>query len=117
MGGIITKEKVKRILEEIESCRGAIHNVRPSDLVSLAGSLGREKSKKGRHPTYESIIMPERNPLSIPGHPTIKPRTAKSILADLEADAQEILDRLEQRERNNDAKRLPQGTVHENPDS
>jgi hypothetical protein len=98
MGGIINKEKLIRLRAEIEAFRGSIYNVRPDDLVSLARSLGREKAKRGKHPTYVSTLV-ARNPISIPGHPTIKPRTAASILDELEADINALWDLLDEQER------------------
>jgi hypothetical protein len=112
MGGIINKEKLAELQADIESFRRAIHNVRPDQLVSLAKKLGREKSKKGKHPTYESTVMPERNPLSIPGHRTIKSGTKRSILDELEVDIHLLTDRLDRQERTNDIKRLSEGTIH-----
>jgi hypothetical protein len=112
MGGIIDKDRLDELQAEIDALRACVHNVRPDDLVSLAKKLGREKSKKGKHPTYESYLMPEKNPLSIPGHPKIKPGTARKILDELEADVFGLREKLEQQERKNGPRRIPQGTVH-----
>lgn len=124
MGGIITRQKLERLRGEIEALRHSIHNVRPDDLVSLAKSLGREKSKKGKHPTYESSLMPKTNPLSIPGHPTIKAGTARNILDQLEADIDgltALLDEQDRRatkeqEKRNDSTRLPEETLRKSSD-
>ncbi len=112
MGGIINKEKLIRLRGDIEAIRGSIHNVKPGDLISLARSLGREKDKKrGKHPTYVSTLL-KRNPISIPGHPTIKPRTAGSILDELAADIDALWALLDEQERKNANKKLPARTVH-----
>lgn len=116
MGGTIDRRKLERLRCEIEAHRGAIHNVRPDDLISLAKSLGREKSKKGKHPTYESTLMPKTNPLSIPGHPKIKPGTARNILDQLEADIEGLTALLDEQEQKNDTKRLSAGIVCEGTD-
>lgn len=54
-------------------------------LVSLANSLGRKPSPRGKEPTYVSEFFALR-PLAIPSHRTIKEFTAKSILDQLEED-------------------------------
>jgi len=117
MGGIITKDKLSRLRSEIESLRAAKNNIRPSDLVSLARSLGREPAKRGKHPTYVSTLL-QRNPISIPSHPgAMKARTAMSILDELEADIDKLSSMLDEQERKNDPKRLPTATIHEDIDS
>lgn len=116
MGGIIDHKKLDELQGEIDAWRAAIHNIRPNDLVSLAKKLGRKKSKKGDHPTYESYLLPTRNPISIPGHPKIKSGTARNILDDFEADIHALREILDQGSRKDDAKRLPQGTIHKSSD-
>ena len=110
MGGIITKAKLEKIRARIEGLRGGIHSVEDDDLISVAESLGRQKSKKGKHPTYESLLMPEKNPISIP-HPIKGSGTKRNILDQLEADVIGLLDRLNEQEKRNDPKRLSAGTV------
>jgi hypothetical protein len=117
MGGIINKKKLRKLRREIEALRAGIHNVRPRDLIRLALQLGRELDDRGKHPTYVSTLIPNSNPLSIPGHPTIKPTTAKSILDELEADIDRHSSMIEDQERKNDTKRLPAPTLHESDDS
>ena len=112
MGGIINLQKLAKLRGQIDSYRGSINNVRPDDLISLAKSLGREKSKKGKHPTYESTLMPRATPLSIPRHRTIKPGTARNILDQLEADIDGLTALLDEEEKKkNDTKRLPERTI------
>jgi hypothetical protein len=113
MGGILTKEKIKRLRRRITELRNAKHNIRPSDLVSLAESLGRKLKKGGKHPTYISYLLTDRNPISIPGHPTIKSPTAMSIVDDLESDIDRLSELLDEQERkaNEQPKRLPPAPV------
>jgi len=54
-------------------------------LVSLAKSLGRKPSPRGKEPTYVSELFALR-PLAIPSHRMIKEYTAESILDQLEGD-------------------------------
>ena len=64
-------------------------NLRSSELVSLAISLERTRSNRGKEPTYVSTSLLQSRPLSIPGHPgTLKRGTALSILNHLEGDVE-----------------------------
>jgi hypothetical protein len=119
MGGIINKQKLRRLRRRIAELRNAKHNIRPSDLISLANSLGRQLAKRGKHPTYVSVLIPGSNPLSIPGHPTIKTITAMSILDDLEVDIDRFTEMLDEQERktNEQLKRLPPATIRTDGDA
>lgn len=119
MGGIITRQKLVRLRDEIDGLRAKKNNIKPDELVRLATQLGREKSKKGKHPTYENPLLPTRNPVSIPGHPTIKAMTAMSVLDELDADIDEFFEALEAQERakNANRKQLPSATVHQDFDT
>jgi len=77
---------LKKIESEIEGLRARLGNIRQSELESLAKRLGRERSKRGAEPTYVHKQLPNRFPLSIPGHQQIAKFTAKSILSVLEDD-------------------------------
>lgn len=116
MGGIINKQKLHRLRDVVGALRGSIHNIKPDDLISLAKALGREKTKKGKHPTYASTLL-SRNPLSIPAHRKVSPGAAGEILDELEADIDALSDLLDQQERINEAKRLPSPTVHKGGNS
>ena len=82
------RKRLAKIREEIKKARQGIANVRASHLASIAKSLGREEVKTGKHPTY-SRLGSSWFPLSIPNHSggTLKIGTARSIIAQLEADA------------------------------
>lgn len=41
-------------------------NIKSQDLIRLAEALGREKSKRGKEPTYVSLLLPDNKPISIP---------------------------------------------------
>ena len=118
MGGIINKQKLAEIREEIEALRSASRSIRSNDLVSLAKKLGRERVVRGKHPQYSSTLLPNRNPISIPAHPgTLKVGTALKILDELEVDADGLSALLEEQERKNDRKRLPPPTIRQSSDS
>src|SRR5579864_152353 len=104
MAGIITPQKLARLRREIDGLRAAKHNIKPDDLTSLARRLGRKPVKRGKHPTWQSELIPTANPLSIPGHPTIKATTAMSILDELEADIDRLAELLNERRGEQNAK-------------
>jgi hypothetical protein len=67
----------------------------------LAESIGRTRANRGKEPNFTSPL-PGRNPLSIPGHPTINGYTAKGILKVLEADLdcmEDLLDAEEEKQK------------------
>jgi hypothetical protein len=122
---MLTRKKLEKIRREIESYRRGIHNVRTTDLVSLASSLGRKRVNRGSEPTYESEVLPNAHAITIPGHPKINPWTAKAILTDLEADIdaclaeleKEELKKKEEQESNVERKALPPAPIRKNPNS
>jgi hypothetical protein len=116
MGGIINKQKLEKLQTQIDAFRSSIHNVRPDDLTSLAKALGRKLQVRGKHPTYVSELL-KLNPISIPGHRKIKPRTAGNILDQLEADIFAFRELLDKPEQKNDQKKLPAATLHKNTHS
>ena len=77
-------DKLKRELAAMSSRLGSI---RPSELVSIASAVGREKANRGKEPTYCSP-RPGWLPLSIPDHSgrTLKKGTARNIIDRLELD-------------------------------
>jgi hypothetical protein len=65
-----------------------------------------------------SDLLPKKNGISIPGHPTINGFTAGNILDDLESDRIDLLALLEEGERNDEqSKGLPATTVRKNGDT
>jgi len=77
--------KIEALRNELEALRAGAFNAKRSEVVSLAESVGRRLTNRGKEPTYVSIL-PGRNPLSIPGHAKLKGFTVKSILKVLSAD-------------------------------
>ena len=93
----MNKRKLNKIKRLIESMRSRIANIRSEELISLAHQLGRERSQRGKEPTYESTLLPKRAPISIPNHPgSLNKFTAGSILDDLEKDVFDIEESLEE---------------------
>jgi hypothetical protein len=116
MGGIINKQKLEKLQDQIDALRSSIHNVKPDDLISLARALGRKPQNRGKHPTYVSELL-RSNPISIPRHPKIKPRTAGNILDQLEADIFGLRELLNKPEQENEQKKLPPPAVHKSTHS
>jgi hypothetical protein len=118
MGGIITHRKLAKLRREIENLRAAKHNIKPADLTSMAKRLGRALENRGKHPTWKSELIPSSNPLSIPGHPTIKSTTAMSILDELEADIDRLSELLNdprgEKNADLDRKQLSPTTIRKN---
>lgn len=75
-------KKLAEIERELRHLRIHCHDIKRERLVSLAGSLGRDR-KPGftNEPTYVRIREPALSPpLSIPAHDTLKTGTARSII-------------------------------------
>lgn len=95
------QDKIDALRDELERLRRGAFNVKHSEIVSFAESCGRSLSPRGKHPTYESVL-PNRNPLSIPGHKSLKGFTVKAILKVLEADLNSWEEMAEERGKQND---------------
>jgi hypothetical protein len=81
------KKKLKKIRQEIRSLRAGSANVRRRQLISVAKKLGRQKSDRGKEPTFISNVFPNLRPISIPSHPGSMPRyTVENILDQFEDD-------------------------------
>ncbi len=82
----------KKLRRQFERLRAKAKGGLSSDEVErLAKALGRVKSKRGKHPTYESALFPELMPLAIQHHGVKVPGpTATRILDELELDMQKI---------------------------
>ena len=89
----MTVRQLKRLQARIEALR-AQGTVKPGKLESIAKSLQRRLSKRGKHPMWESAILPDRPPISIPNHSKELNRfIAGKILDQLEEDVIELLRR------------------------
>lgn len=78
-------KKLAKLQTELEQLRSNPIGIKPKSLVRIAKRLGRTR-KPGftNEPTYVRTIDPAFSPpLSIPNHPTLKPGTARSIIAAL----------------------------------
>lgn len=120
MGGIITLRKLRKLQRELDSLRSAKHNLKPSDLVSLAKKLGRRLDpNRGKHPMYVSDLLPNRRGgISIPGHPTINSYTAVEILDDLEVDLVMLIELVQKEDsKHGNRKALPAAIVRSDRDS
>ncbi len=83
----MNKKKLDKIERKLEILRSRQANIRDRELVSLAKSLGRLRSPRGKEPTYINEFFQHLRPLSIPSHPRALNRfTAGSIIDQLELD-------------------------------
>lgn len=116
------RKKIAKLRRELQGLRARKYNLRPIDLVRFAKRVGRgPDTSRGKEPTYVSVLAGTR-PLSIPGHPTINPYTAESILDHLEADL-DIWEGLaeaaeaEEENKNEKGKELPSAPIRKSRDS
>jgi hypothetical protein len=119
-GDIMTRKKLVKLRRELQKLRGAKYSLKTSQLTAFAGKIGRKRdSMRGKEPTYVSTAFPELNNLSIPGHPTINPFTADSIMDVFEADLDRWESWVEQQEskENENTKKLPPATIRKNRNS
>jgi hypothetical protein len=80
-------KKLRKLKSQLEALRSRSANIRDRELVSIAKSLGRRRSSRGKEPTYVNEIFKDLRPLSIPSHPGALNRfTAGSIIDQLELD-------------------------------
>lgn len=82
----MTDAQLEKIKGLIVDCRGKLNRHR--DLERIALKLGRKLVKRGKEPTYESMVFPDANVITIPNHAgkTVKRWTAANILNQLEED-------------------------------
>jgi hypothetical protein len=116
----MTKNKVAKLRRELTQLRNAKYSLKLSDLTGFAKRLGRkEKTSRGKEPTYVSILFPELRPLAIPAHTKVNPFTANSILDSLELDLGKLETWVHEEERRKDenAKRLPPAAIRPDSDS
>jgi|Deesub1362A_J573_1020465.scaffolds.fasta_scaffold09066_4 hypothetical protein len=92
----MNKKRLSKIKRKMDDLRARSAGIRSRELVSIAISLGRRRSKRGKEPTYVSEPFPHLRPLSIPSHSKpLKRFTASSILDQLEEDVAEWEDALQ----------------------
>lgn len=97
------KAKLRREKRKLERLRQHPANIRAQELINLAEALGRERSNRGKEPTFISLLLPDSNPISIPNHPGSLSRfTAGNILDALEQDIFNLEEMLESNGENND---------------
>jgi hypothetical protein len=93
-GDIVKRKRLARLRARIESLRG--RGAVPSrELERVARALGRRRHSRGSEPTWVSDLLPNARPLSIPHHSRDLNRfTARCVLDQLEADVDELENRL-----------------------
>jgi hypothetical protein len=79
------EEKLQRIEEEVRCLRRKLANIHDRELISLVRQLGRERSNRGKEPTFISDLIPGPA-ITIPAHGVVKKGTARNILRQIEAD-------------------------------
>lgn len=83
--------KLRKLKKQLARLRGRVANLRDTELIKFAGQLGRERSKRGKEPTFISKLLPYSRPITIPGHPgSLKKFTAGNILDSFEQDIQAL---------------------------
>ncbi len=83
----MNKEKVRKLKKRLKRLRGRVANIRSQELISFAEALGRERTARGKEPTFVSRVLPYSRPISIPDHPgSLKKFTAGNILDAFEQD-------------------------------
>jgi hypothetical protein len=97
IGDIMDGNKLKKIRRALNALRLKPNNIRSSELIRLAKSLGRRLFDRGHEPNYLSDLLPKSRPISIPNHRgAMKRFTAENILDQLEQDIFELEERLEE---------------------
>ena len=83
----MNKNKIVELRRELGKLRAKKHNIRGRDLTRFAGKLGRQRdTSRGTEPQWVTDLIPGSRPISIPGHRTINPYTAESIMDRFEED-------------------------------
>ena len=102
----MNRKKLKKIRNRLDKLRQKVSNIRPRELISLAGCLGRKPFPRGKEPTYVSEMLNDKNPISIPNHPgALSKYTAGNILDQLEEDLERLEELLEREEQRKDGKK------------
>jgi hypothetical protein len=116
----MTKKKLAKLRRELDGLRAGKYSLKTSDLISFAKKVGRKRdTSRGKEPTYICESIDGVRPLSIPGHNTINPHTAGSILDSLEADLDRWEAWIEQQEQQHGQSKddLPSKALRQDSDS
>jgi hypothetical protein len=93
----MNRQKLDKLRKRVEELRqkGGIGS---SELESLAETLGRVRSKRGKHLTWINKAIPDLPPLSIPYHGSkdLNKYTANYILDKLELDIEKLEELIEE---------------------
>lgn len=86
----MNRRKLNKIKQEVDGFR-ARGGIKSSELESLARRLGRDRSIRGKEPTWVNKQFPYLRPLSIPHHGSrdLNKYTAGGILDQLEEDIEQ----------------------------
>jgi hypothetical protein len=81
----MTQKKLDGLRGEVVELR-RVKAVKSREMVRLAKRIGRKLADRGKEPTYIHTELPNRRPISIPGHPTLSIGVKNNILDDLDGD-------------------------------
>lgn len=100
----MNRATLKKLKRELQQMRSNYAPVSSGDLERFAKALGRDQDKRGKEPTWVRKLDPHLSPpLSIPNHSRdVKAGTARSIIDQLLADADEWEQFLDQQEENDE---------------
>ena len=83
---IMNRRRFEKLKRELDAMRSRLGSIRPSELAAIASAVERQRTNRGKEPTYCSSRA-GWPPLSIPDHPgTLKKGTAHNIINRLELD-------------------------------
>ncbi len=80
-------QKLRKLKRKLQQLRDRQASLTSRELENFARQLGRERHKKrGKEPTYVSMLLPNSRPISIPGPGHLTKYTAGNVLDALERD-------------------------------
>lgn len=82
----MNRKTLNKLWREIKALRGT--SIKAIAIQRVAKKLGRQKVKRGKEPTWESVEFPFLRPLTIPNHggKDLSPGVKNSVLNQLEDD-------------------------------